>query len=123
MTRLTFQTVIIHRFLLSLFSTDFFHFNLFAISFLKEHLAGLYNWTAQQGRPVFEGAPTRRLFDRDNGHQVFFIINLLLERLGTCSIEHGREIEMLIINKLPFSSCSELTVFNWLEEQITIKKV
>jgi hypothetical protein len=83
----------------------------------------LYNWKAQQEVTLFEGAPTRRLFDRYNGDQVLFIITLVLEKLGTSSIEHGREIETLIINKLPFTSSSELTVFNWLEEQITINKV
>jgi hypothetical protein len=67
---------------------------------------------------MFEGAPSRRMFDRYNGDQVFFIITLLLERLGNSSIEQGREIELLIINKLPFSSSSELTVFNWLEKEM-----
>ena len=88
------------------------------MAFSKEHLTGLYNWTPEQETPLFEGTPSRRMFDRYNGNQVIFIITLLLERLGTTSIEQGREIEMLIINKLPFSSSSELTVFNWLEKQM-----
>ena len=72
----------------------------------------------EQDPPLFEGSPSRRTFDRFNGNQVVFIISLLLERLGNPSIEQGREIEMLIINKLPFASCSELTVFNWLEKEM-----
>ena len=88
------------------------------MSFAKEHLTGLYNWVPEQEPALFEGSPSRRMFDRYNGNQVFFIITLLLTRLENSSIEQGREIEMLIINKLPFSSCSELTVFNWLEKQM-----
>lgn len=88
------------------------------MAFSKEHLTGLYNWTADHQTALFEGTPSRRMFDRYNGDQVFFIITLLLERLGNSSIEQGREIELLIINKLPFSSSSELTVFNWLEKEM-----
>lgn len=88
------------------------------MSFSKEHLTGLYKWTQEQETPLFEGSPSRRTFDRYNGNQVFFIITLLLERLESSSIEQGREIEMLIINKLPFTSSSELTVFNWLEKEM-----
>ena len=88
------------------------------MAFSKENLTGLYNWSAEQKTPLFEGSPSRRTFDRYNGNQVIFIITLLLERLENFSIEQGREIEMLIINKLPFESSSELTVFNWLEKEM-----
>ena len=88
------------------------------MSFSREHLAGLYNWTSQEETTLFEGLPSRRTFDRYNGNQVFFIITLLLERSGNPSVEQGKELEKLIINKLPFTSCSELTVFNWLEKEM-----
>ena len=88
------------------------------MSFSKEHLTGLYKWAPEKETTLFEGPPSRRTFDRYNGDQVFFIITLLLERLESSSIEQGREIEMLIINKLPFTSSSELTVFNWLEKEM-----
>ena len=88
------------------------------MSFTKEHLTGLYNWAPEQETPLFEGTPSRRTFDRYNGNQVFFIITLLLERLGNASVEQGKEIERLIINKLPFGTCSEHTVFNWLEKEM-----
>ena len=88
------------------------------MAFSKEHLTGLYNWTSAQDVAMFEGLPSRRTFDRYNGNQVIFIITLLLERLENFSIEQGREIEMLIINKLPFEPSSELTVFNWLEKEM-----
>ena len=88
--------------------------------FSKEHLSGVYNWLPQPEIPVFDGQPSRRLFDRWNGNQVLFIINLLLEHTGSSSIEEGRKIEELIINKLPFDSSSELTVFHWLQKQMLV---
>lgn len=86
--------------------------------FSKEHLTGLYNWAPETEIPVFGGSPTRRLFNRWNGYQVLFIINLILDIHRDFSIEQGREIEKLIINKLPFSPSSELTVFNWLQKAL-----
>ena len=88
--------------------------------FLKEHLTGVYNWSPEIDSPVFEGQATRRLFDRWNGSQVLFIINLLLDSNESSSIEEGRKIERLIINKLPFNSSSELTVFNWLQKEMLV---
>ena len=90
------------------------------MSFSKEHLSGVYNWLTQPERPVFDGQATRRLFDRWNGDQVLFIINLLLESSESFSIEEGRKIEALIINKLPFDPSSELTVFNWLQKEMMV---
>ena len=86
--------------------------------FSKEHLTGLYNWAPESEIPVFDGSPTRRLFNRWNGYQVLFIINLILDIHRDFSIEQGREIEKLIINKLPFNPSSELTVFNWLQKAL-----
>ncbi len=90
------------------------------MSFSKEHLSGVYNWLPQPETPVFDGQPSRRLFDRWNGNQVLFIINLLLNNSGGFSIEEGRKIEKLIINKLPFDPSSELTVFHWLQKQMMV---
>jgi hypothetical protein len=89
--------------------------------FSKEHLSGTYNWSLQTDTPVYEGQATRRLFDRNNGDQVLFMINLLLENDQNISIEQGRKIEALIINKLPVDSRSELTVFNWLQKEIMVE--
>ena len=88
------------------------------MAFLKEDLEGLYNWSPETATTTFEGQPTRRLFNRWNGKQVLFIINLVLDNSGNFSIEQGKKIESLIINKLPFESSSELTVFNWLQKEI-----
>lgn len=86
--------------------------------FSKENLGGLYNWTRETERSVYDGNPSRRVFNRWNGNQVLFIINRLLDSLGNFSVDSGQKIERLIINKLPFNTSSELTVFNWLHEEI-----
>lgn len=88
--------------------------------FLKEHLTGLYTWASYNQTVTFEGEPTRRLFDRWNGDQVLFIIQLVLQSTGDLSLEQGNKLEKLIINKLPFDACSEVTVFNWLQKEIMI---
>jgi hypothetical protein len=88
--------------------------------FSKEHLTGLYNWAPDQETLLFTDSPTRRTFDRYNGDQVLFIINLLLDASESFSIEDGKKIEALIINKLPFDPCSELTVYNWLQKAMMV---
>ena len=86
--------------------------------FTKEHLSGFYKWTSECERSVFDGSASRRLFDRFNGNQVLFLINLLLDCCGSLSIEQGKKIETLIMNKLPFGIKSEITAFNWLYLEI-----
>ena len=88
--------------------------------FSKEHLTGFYTWTAGT-KIAFEGDPTRRLFDRWNGEQVVFVITHVLKSCGDLSIGLGKKLERLIINKLPFDPCSELTVFQWLQKEMALK--
>ena len=88
--------------------------------FSKEHLTGLYTWSTETETPVFDGQASRRLFNRWNGDQVLFIINLVLSNNEDASIEQGKKLEMLLINKLPFDQSSELTVFNWLQKEILV---
>lgn len=90
------------------------------MSFSKEHLNGVYNWSPETHLPVFDGQASRRLFDRSNGNQVLFLINLLLDNSGSFSIDDGKKIESLITNKLPFQQSSELTVFNWLQKEMLV---
>jgi len=88
--------------------------------FSKEHLTGLYTWIADNKIEAYGGGPSRRLFDRWNGDQVLFIINQVLKSMDDDPIEQGKRMERLIINKLSFEPCSELTVFNWLQKEIMI---
>ena len=87
----------------------------------KEDLSGFYEWTREDEKSVFNGNPSRRPFDRLNGNQVLFIINLLLSGFENPSAEDGRKIERLITTKLPIDRSSEMTVFNWLHEEVVKK--
>ena len=82
--------------------------------FGKQDLEGThYSWTPDS-KDLFTGPPSRRIFDRQNGNQVLFLINsygLLLEEF---TIQKGRNIEKKIQHDLPESAKSELSVFNWL---------
>ena len=86
--------------------------------FLKEHLEGFYQWNAESEKFLFEGKPSRRVFNRWNGDQVLFIINLLLNNTSDFSISEGKKIEKIIIDRLPIETKSELSVFNWLQQEI-----
>lgn len=88
--------------------------------FTKEHLTGLYTWTADHKIETYTGEPSRRLFDRWNGDQVLFIINHVLLTTNDLSVEQGKKMEMLIINKLAFDPCSEVTVVNWLQKELLV---
>jgi hypothetical protein len=86
--------------------------------FLKEHLEGFYQWNSESEKFLFEGKPSRRVFNRWNGDQVLFIINLLLNDSSTSPISEGKKIEKIIIDRLPIETKSELSVFNWLQQEI-----
>lgn len=94
-------------------------FNPLPMLFSKDYLEGFYRWTPETDRSLFDGDASRRLFDRRHGNQVLFIINLILDVSGNFSVERGKQIEKLIIDKLPFIRSSELTVFNWLQREIS----
>ena len=91
--------------------------------FSKEHLNGLYEWPPERERSVYDGDASRRLFNRYNGKQVLFIINLIMNSCGFRSVDQGRKIERLIINHLPFTPSSELTVYNWLQAESVKERV
>jgi hypothetical protein len=92
------------------------------MQFLREHLDGFYNWPQEEKeRSVYDGNASRRLFNCRNGNQVLFIINLLMDNFRSNSVDLGRKIERLIINKLPLQPSSEVTIFNWLRGEIVKK--
>ena len=83
------------------------------MKFLKEHLTGNdYFWKEDL---VYDGKPSRRLFDRSNGQQVLFIINGVVEHSDN-AIEEGKKIEQLLVNQLPFGALSEKSVGDWVRE-------
>jgi hypothetical protein len=83
--------------------------------FIKEHLSSgnNYNWTDEF---IFDGTPSRRLFDRQNGNQLLFIINLYASLNDKFSADQVQRIEEMLVNKLPEGVKSEISVLNWLKE-------
>ena len=81
----------------------------------KEHLSAGYNysWTDEF---VFDGTPSRRLFDRRNGNQILFIINLYASQVKGFAETDVARIEDMIINQLPEAIKSEISVLKWLQE-------
>ena len=86
--------------------------------FQKEHLSAdnNYSWTDEF---VFDGTPSRRLFDRRNGHQLLFIINLYASETKNFSENHVRRIEDKLMNHMPEEIKSEISVLKWLQENET----
>jgi len=81
--------------------------------FQKDHLSGSYNW-ADEDTSMYKDTPTRRMFDRFNGYQVLFIINLCGSTLEDFSVKRGQDFERLLLNNLPLTTGSEISVFKWL---------
>jgi hypothetical protein len=83
--------------------------------FSKEHLSSSnnYNWTDEF---IFDGTPSRRLFDRQIGNLLLFIINLYASQSDKFSEDHVQRLEHMLVNKLPEQVKSEISVLNWLKE-------
>jgi hypothetical protein len=82
----------------------------------KEDLKGEYTWNDGIDQNLFNGELTRRKFDRNNGDQLLFIINLYASNFKDFSIEDGQKIEEILLDQLPLEAKSEISVFNWLKE-------
>lgn len=84
---------------------------------LKEHLKGEYGWKPENLWPAYKGEATRRLFNRWDGVQVLFIINVFVQQNFTATIQDGLKAEELLLEKLPLGHKSELSVLQWLQKQ------
>lgn len=85
------------------------------MQFLKEHLSpGNYEWDSQL---IYNGDPTRRLYNRHNGNQLLFIINHFAESSNTFDTEKGVLIQDMLNHQLPVDAKSEISVIKWLHEK------
>src|SRR5258705_13633021 len=84
--------------------------------FLKEHLTSKYLWHDEEEKSSFMGDASRRLFDRFNGDQVLFMINLFGSFQKTFTIEDGQKTEEYINNRLPLENQSELSALDYLRK-------
>jgi len=82
--------------------------------FLKEHLSGYnYSWTNES---TFIGMASRRVYDRYNGNQLLFILNLYASSIEGFTVNMGLEIEDRLVNQLPIGKMSEISVLHWLNQ-------
>jgi hypothetical protein len=88
------------------------------MKFSREHLLNEYSWPEGAGAGLYNGEPSRRLFDRNNGEQVLFILNAYAAVTNQCTIGDAHHMEMLISRHLPPGLKSEISVFQWLRETL-----
>jgi len=82
------------------------------MNILREHLSAYnYKWTNES---IFTGDATRRVFNRYNGNQLLFILNLYASLIDGFTIKMGLKIEDRLMNQLPVAAQSEISVLNWL---------
>jgi hypothetical protein len=80
-----------------------------------------YDWNSTtENSPKLNGSPDRNLFSSNEGCEVLYMINHLMEELGLKSKEEGQAIETLIHDKLPLAKQSQVTVKRWLQEKLTL---
>ncbi len=83
--------------------------------FQKHDLTGThYNWMPEGSKIIFNGQPSRRIFDRFSGDQVLFLINFYGSLSERFTIQEGRLIEQALCKFLPEDTKSEISVFNWI---------
>ena len=82
--------------------------------FLKEHLSAYnYNWINEA---TFTGEASRRLFNRYNGNQLLFVLNLYASLIEGFTVSMGLKIEDRLMNQLPVDAKSEISVLHWLNQ-------
>lgn len=87
----------------------------------KDLTAACYIW--QNDQHLYEGLPSRRIFDKDNGNQVLFLINHYASFDNTFARSQLQLIEDLLRAELPLEAKSEITVFKWMMQQgIKVRK-
>ena len=84
------------------------------MQFLKEHLSAYnYSWINEA---TFTGDASRRLFNRYNGNQLLFVLNLHASLIEGFTVNMGLKIEDRLMNQLPVDAKSEISVLTWLKK-------
>jgi len=85
---------------------------------LKEHLSAYnYNWINEA---IFTGEASRRVFDRYNGNQLLFVLNLYASLIEGFTAKMGLKIEDRLMNQLPTEKKSEISVLHWLNQTLPL---
>lgn len=86
------------------------------MQFLKEHLSpGNYEWNNDM---VYNGDVSRRLYNRNDGEQLLFIINKYAAEKESFDISEGLKIQDMLKYQLPVEAKSEKSVLQWLQEKV-----
>lgn len=81
----------------------------------KEDLALThYLWQDEIVGERLDTSPSRKLFDRNNGNHILWVINWYATEYGTLKKEDIARLEGLLQDKLPFGKLSEKSVSQWL---------
>lgn len=87
------------------------------MAFVKQDIDFVqYSWDMEDevAGALFSGAPSRRIFDPLNGHQVLFLINYYAMLTGQFRPEDAHLMENRLVHKLPLGKMSELSVIRWM---------
>jgi hypothetical protein len=86
------------------------------MQFLKEHLSpGNYEWSNDL---VYNGEPSRRLYNRNNGNQLLFVINSFASLKASFDTKQAVLIQDLLTHQLPVEAKSEKSVLQWLHAKV-----
>jgi hypothetical protein len=76
-----------------------------------------YSWTTMaEDDPKVSGEPGSTLFSRNEGNEVLYMINKVMDHRELLSVDSGQKVEVLIKENLPDNLHSQLDVFNWINE-------
>lgn len=77
-----------------------------------------YSWNALEGDdPRITGEPDSTLFSRNEGYEVLFLINKLVEIWNLTQKNSGLKIEKMIKNHLPSDIRSQENVKVWISKE------
>ena len=78
----------------------------------------IYEWDSSEVKQKYMGQPSRRAFNRFNGDQVLFLINFYGSLDEHFTLQEGKKIEHKLLHLLPSEFKSEISVFNWIRNDI-----
>lgn len=86
------------------------------MSFKKTNLQyNHYSWTALPGdNPKISGVPDSTLFNRNEGYEVLYLINKIMDSQSWVNVATGQKIEKMIRTGLPGDVRGQKNVVEWI---------
>lgn len=83
-------------------------------TFLRSDLIGFYEWPVDgELSSRITGEPDSSDFNRNNGHEVLYMIRHLMKVQNTMNLEAGHELEMMI-KVAPTGLKTQLQIIDWI---------